>query len=147
MMTRAAIGWQTMLADLSLILFMVTAAAMADAPPKAAPRPAPPPPPPPAPAALADPARAQPLAVWREAPGGLGLGPWLAGQQIDSREQLTITLHYPRGAQARALGEAQRLMEEAAARVPAARLVLEPAGAAAPFEALASLAYDRAEGA
>jgi len=142
MMTRDAIGWQTMLADLSLILFMVTAAAMADPPPKAAPRravaaPAP------APMPLVDPARAQPLAVWREAPGGVALGAWLASQQIDSRQQLTLTLRYPPGGQAQALADAARLLREASLSGQSARLTMEPTPAG-PREVLAWLAYDRA---
>lgn len=143
-MTRAAIGWQTMLADLSLILFMVTAAAMADPAPKPAPIHALPPPPPPQPSALADPVRAQPLTVWRQVPGGPGLGAWLAQQQIDKREELTITLHYPPDAQTRALAEGGRLMREARGATLPARLVLEPEAAGTPFVVLASLAYDRA---
>jgi len=142
MTSRNAIGWQTMLADLSLILFMVTAAAMAE-PPKPA-KPAPPRPvvASPPPAVPADPARAQPVAVWREAPGGVGLGAWLAGQQIDSRQQLTITLHYPPGGQAQAMGDAARLLREAGRGGQSARVVMEPTGA---WEALAWLAYDRAD--
>jgi hypothetical protein len=142
---RAAVGWQTMLADLSLILFMVTAAAMAEpAAPVAKPAKPAPPPAPPALTALADPVRAQPLSVWREAPGSVGIGPWLASQQIDSRQQLTITVHYPPTGQTRALSDAARLTQEAGARGPTARIVMEPEAAGTPIEVLASLAYDRA---
>ena len=138
MISRNAIGWQTMLADLSLILFMVTAAAMADppkparsAPPVVAPKPAP----------LADPVQAQPVAVWREAPGGVALGPWLAGQQIDSRQHLTITLHYPAHGQAQALVDAGRLLREAADSGQSARVVMEQGTP----ETVAALAYDRSD--
>lgn len=134
-----------MLADLSLILFMVTASSLAE--PSAKPRPAPPPRPAASPLALADPARAQPLAVWREAPGGIGLGPWLAGQQIDSRQQLTITLHYPSDGQAGALADVARLTREAGPHGVRARVVMQPEPQGAPPEATASLAYDRADGA
>lgn len=143
MIARSAIGWQTMLADLSLILFMVTASAMADPPAKPKPAPLPRPTPPPSP--LVDPARALPLAVWREASGGVGIGPWLAGQQIDSRQQLTITLHYPPGGQARALADATRLTQEAGPHGADARIVMEPEPQGAPPEVTASLAYDRAD--
>lgn len=131
-----------MLADLSLILFMVTASAMADPPVKA--KPAPPPKPAPSPSPLVDPARALPLAVWREAPGGVGIGPWLASQQIDSRQQLTITLHYPPEGQGRALSDATRLTREAGTHGADARIVMEPEPQGAPPEVTASLAYDRA---
>ena len=69
MQVRTGVGWQYALADLSLILFMVVAAALARqqaAPPKPAP-------PPPAPAAA--PVLAEPVAVWRAGPGA----PRLAG--------------------------------------------------------------------
>lgn len=145
MIARQAIGWQTLLADLSLILFMVTAAAMAEPPPPAKPRPQPQPaaafsPP----HALSDPVRAQPLAVWREVPGGIGLGPWLATQQIDSRQQLTITLRYPAGGQAQALTDAARLMREAGPGQATPRLVMEPGASGTTVDVVASLAYDRA---
>lgn len=57
MIARAGSGWQTVLADLSLILFMTTAAAVSEAP--AEPRTA-------APVRL--PALGDPVAVWRAAP-------------------------------------------------------------------------------
>lgn len=153
MIARTAIGWQTMLADLSLILFMVTAAAMADPAPKSAPKPASkaasghvsPPPRALQPTALADPVRAQPLTVWRQVAGGQGLRAWLKQQQIDKREELTITLHYAPDAQARALAEGGRLMREAGGETLPARLVLQPEAAGTPLEVLASLAYDRAD--
>ena len=56
MIARASSGWQTMLADLSLILFMITAAKINEAPAK--PNLAPPPTPPP----LVLPALSQPVA-------------------------------------------------------------------------------------
>ena len=80
MMARAGSGWQYVLADLSLILFMVTAAALAstDDAPKA-------------PAFLApDDAdqplspQGQPLALYRAAPGAPPLGQWLRDQSADS---------------------------------------------------------------
>ena len=53
MIARAGSGWQTLLADLAIILFMVTAAALSqskDAAAIAAPQPSP---------------RSEPLAIWR----------------------------------------------------------------------------------
>ena len=63
MNTRVGSGWQYVMTDLSLILFMITAAALGSAPPDG------PPPPPPAalgPAAL--PALGEPVAVWQSPP-------------------------------------------------------------------------------
>jgi len=134
----AAMGWQTMLADLSLILFMVSAAAMADGPVKT--------PPPAAPKPVGALARSEPLAVWRDAPGAPALGVWLAGQQADARQQLTITLRYRPADQAAALERAAALAREAGKVAGHARIILEPverAGAGGGVEALATLAYDR----
>ncbi|WP_068090757.1 hypothetical protein [Novosphingobium rosa] len=148
MSIRGGIGWQTLLADLSLILFMVTAAAMAEpsvpaGKAQAAPPPPPPPPPSPKPGPdLVDPTRAQPLAIWREAPGGPGIDAWLASQQPDSRQRLTITLRYPPEGQSHAIVNIARLTQEAGAMGQKARIIMEPEAAGAPSEVLASLAYD-----
>ncbi|MBB3956527.1 hypothetical protein [Novosphingobium sediminicola] len=137
---RSPVGWQTMLADLSLILFMVTAAAMADVPDrKTAPRPAPPP----APPASAAPAISEPLAIWRPAPGGPPLARWLAEQQADSRQLLSITLRYPPAAQAEALRLAAQMAAAAGGKGARARIVIEPVASASGIEALAALAYDK----
>ncbi|WCT76886.1 hypothetical protein [Novosphingobium humi] len=136
---RSPVGWQTMLADLSLILFMVTAAAMADVPdrkpsaPSAAPlAPAP-----------ATPAISEPLAIWRPAPGGPTLGRWLAEQQADNRQLLSITLRYPPAAQAEALRLAAQMAAGAGGPGARARIVIEPVAAAPGVEAVAALAYDK----
>ncbi len=150
--TRTTIGWQTMLADLSLILFMVTAAAMADTPaaaPSAPPaaRPAPiSPAGPTARSGLADPAQAEPLAIWREAPGAPALSQWLFSQQPDARLLLTITLRYRPTDQAAALARGGALAQSAGAAGDKARIILEPAKDATGIEAVAALAYDRGPG-
>ncbi len=140
-MTRTALGWQTMLADLALILFMVTAAAMADAPdkpkaPAAAAKPAPKP-------QANDPARSQPLAVWRDGDGAPDLAAWLAQEQPDPRLQLTITLRYPPAAQGQALARGGELAKVASARGMAPRVILEPTPKAQELEAVAALAFDQ----
>jgi len=146
MSIRGGVGWQTLLADLSLILFMVTAAAMAEpsVPAGKAPaaHPAPPPPPPKPAPDLVDPIRAQPLAVWREAPGGPDIAAWLASQQPDNRQRLTITLRYPPDGQSHAIVNIARLTQESGAMGQHARIIMEPEPAGAPSEVLASLAYD-----
>jgi hypothetical protein len=143
------IGWQTLLADLSLILFMVTAAALSARSGsassgsassrrevKAAPA---------LPKMPCAPALGEPLALWR-AGGSQTLGHWLATEQPDGRQQLTITAHYRKGAEASALAAAQALISEAGAMGKAARVIIAPATDAAGGETMVSLAYDQTLG-
>ena len=143
-------GWQTILADLSLILFMMTAAALANAPDdpvlpiaqpssaqaqaKARPPVAAQPPPPPAASQ-----RAEPVGVWSDGPGAPPLAEWLAQQGRDPRLQATILVRHVRGASRAALAQAQALVEAAGPRGAAARIVIEegPIGSASVL-----LAYD-----
>ena len=131
---RAGVGWQYALADLSLILFMVCAAALARQKPPippahaAAVRPAAT-----APVAIvaAAPAMAEPVALWRAAPGGPTLGQWLAAQALDPRLRLTIVARYADGRARDAFIRADAVREGAgtvipAARVPATRILVEP---------------------
>lgn len=127
MSARASVGWQTSLADLSLILFMITAAAVsrqqAGAPAahahavrnREAARAAPSP-------------QAEPLAVYLDAPGAPPLADWLAQQTLDPRQQVTITARYgtERGGQERAIAAAARLVREAGKAGREARVVIEP---------------------
>ncbi|HKT85727.1 MAG TPA: hypothetical protein VJQ77_06560 [Novosphingobium sp.] len=123
---RASVGWQTALADLSLILFMITAAAVSRQPARAgthqegggnaA-------------AASATPSpQAEPLAVYVDAPGAPPLPEWLAQQTLDPRQQVTITARYgaESGAQERAIAAAARLLYKAGRAGRAARVVVEP---------------------
>ena len=129
MKARAGTGWQYVMTDLSMILFMITAAAVNDAP--ADPHPPAPSAPPPVPVPLAAPALGEPIAVWRGVAGGPTLGQWLTSQPSDPRQRLTIV------GSAAAPGEALHL---AAAAGRSARILLEPGSAGAPF---ATLTYDR----
>ena len=113
---RAAHGWQTSLADLSLILFMATAAAVSQQPEKPTSRAA----------AVAPSPQAEPLSVYVAAPDAPPLAQWLRDQAVDPRQQLTITARYAPGAQARALAEAADLAARAGALGRAARVVVEP---------------------
>lgn len=129
MMARAGSGWQYILADLSLILFMVTAAALAsgeDAPAK--------------PAVAGQPLSPQgePLALYRAAPGAPPLAQWLSDQSADPRQQLTIVSQYAPGRQAAALGEAAALARQAGEAGVGARIVVEPGQGGV----TAALAYD-----
>lgn len=133
MSARQSAGWQTALADLSLILFMATAAAVSKQPPKptkALNRPV----------AAAPSPQGEPLAIYVAAPGAPPLADWIAGQAPDNRQQLTITARYGPGAQAEALAAATRIAREAGPSGAGARIVIEP-GAGPPR---AVLAFDAA---
>ena len=120
MIARVGSSWQTVLADLSLILFMVTASAVSQAhdDPSTAP---------------GGFAMAEAVAVWRPSPAGPTLAQWLTAQQSDPRMRLTLFVHAAAGGEASAL----RLSNGAA---PNARVVIdrEPGP---PLEAI--LAFDR----
>ncbi len=79
MIARAGSGWQTVLADLSLILFMVTASAASQEPVDA-----------PLPPKVTLPALGDPVALWRAGAGVPALKDWLASAAPDPRLRLTI---------------------------------------------------------
>jgi hypothetical protein len=132
-----AMPWQTILADLALILFLMTAASLAQAPngpmapfgPGAASAHTPP---------AASP-RAAPVGVWRDGPGMPGLAQWLGQQGRDPRLRPTILVRHMAGHERAALARAEALVAAAGARGTGARIVIEPGGADA---ASVVLAYD-----
>ncbi len=126
MKTRAGSGWQTLLADLSIILFMVTAGALSQAGEGTRK------------AALEPSVRSAPLAVFRAGAGAPPLGEWLAAQSADSRQQLSIVAQFTPGEQIAALEQAGALLRAAGAAGVRARLVVEPG----PGGVTAALAYD-----
>ncbi len=128
-LSNARAGWQTTLADLALILFMVTAAAMAERPE----------PDDPAEAGSPVPAHGEPLAIYRAAPGAPPLRDWLAQQPHDARQSLTIIAHYVAGGNAEAAAAAVALAREAGADGYSARIVVEPGQAS---ELIAVLDFD-----
>ena len=141
---RGAISWQTMLADLALILFMVTAAAMGQ--PAKPPAHHAPPATPAKPMASPYSARGEVLALWRAGPEAPSLAAWLLAQAADQRQQLTISAAYQPGHFAEAASKAAGLAAQAGAMGRTARLVIEPAqvsDAAAQVDISASLAFDR----
>jgi len=119
---RMGHSWQVMLADLSLILFIVTAAALGDEGASATRQAAPP-------ALPTLPAQSEPVAVFRPAPGAGDFAQWLKDRGRDHREQLTIVVHYPPGQRASVANEASRMAETADAAGIAARMVIEPGSA------------------
>jgi len=114
MIARMGSGWQTVLADLSMILFMVTATALADAPAAAPP-----------PVRL--PAEGEPVAVWRATPDGPGLSAWLAAQPVDPRQRLTLVA---------APGDGPAALAAAARLARPARVLIEPGLSGPPYAAL-----------
>ena len=135
MISRVSFGWQTTMADLAMILFMVTAAGIhaqqqqEQQVQQAA-----------APSSLS--ALGEPLAVYRAHQGAPPLGEWLAEQAPDRRQYLTIVARYRPGTAESAAREAVALAEQAGAAGVSARIVLEPGEGA---EVLATLAFDRPE--
>ena len=123
---RAGSGWQTVLADLSLILFMVTAAALSQAGADSG-----------APVSPVS-QRSEPVAWYTPQPGAPAIGDWLASQSADERQQLTIVAQYWEGDQAEALREAGELAVAAGRAGVKARIVAEPG----PGGVFASLAFD-----
>lgn len=121
-------GWRTVLTDLSLILFMVTASVLPEQP--GAKGAEPPPAKPVAPAAE----RSQPVAVWRPGKGGPSLRAWLAG--ADARALVSLRVTY-RSDRKGAVAGAFALSQEAGNRP--IRVLVEPG---AIDSAEATLAYD-----
>jgi hypothetical protein len=114
---RAGSGWQYAFTDMALILFMVSAAALAKAP--SAKKPAPP-------SILAAPALADPVSLWRSAPGAPPLSEWLSAQGRDPRQRLTILAHYAGADAAPASARAAALLRETGGAAGPVRLVVEP---------------------
>lgn len=112
MIARGAPAWQILLADLALILFIVTASALALGA-----------------TAAADTAQeAEPHAVMRASPDPSGeaeLRRWLAAYRADPREYLTLRVEYPPGRFAAAQVQAARLSALAAELGHTPRLILE----------------------
>ena len=118
-------SWQTIIADLALILFMVTAAAMGSKKPETSDNPLP--------------ARGEALAIYRPQQGAPPLGDWLAEQAADERQQLTIIGRHTEGAAEAAADDALALALDAAEHGVRARVLLEPAEKS---DLLAVLAFD-----
>jgi hypothetical protein len=121
MTVRVGTGWQTTIADLSMILFMLTASAVTHQKPQAKAAAALPTTSA-TPAAIQPAARSDPTAIWIAGAGAPPLGQWLAQQPRDSRQQVTVTATYAPGAMDEALAQAQALARQAGD----ARVVVEP---------------------
>jgi hypothetical protein len=130
MIVRTGTGWQTLMADLSIILFMVTAAALSQAGPGKAQA---------GKAELAPSQRGEPIAIYRAGNGAPPLAQWLDTQARDERQMLTVVSTYRPGKQAAALARATAFAQDAFARGVPTRVVVEPGSG----DATATLAYDR----
>jgi hypothetical protein len=131
MIVRAGTGWQTLMADLSIILFMVTAAALSQAGHGTTQD---------GQTALAPSQRGEPSAVYRSGNGAPPLAQWLDTQPRDERQMLTIVSTYRPGKQADAFARATAFAQDAFARGVQTRIVVEPGRG----DATATLAYDLA---
>lgn len=120
-------SWLMTLADLTIILFMVTAADLSRADARVAETAK----------SVAAIATAEPVAIFR--PGNGSLAAWLAGQPADPRQQLTILVRHARGNQAPAMGKGMAMLEQAQQAGRDARLIVEEGEHS---EAAAFLAYD-----
>ena len=127
MSIRGLTGWQTSLADLSLILFAVVAASYRGDPGEVE--------------QALDVALGQPMAVFR--PGGdADLTRWLAAQNMDEGALATVIVRHRPGSAARAASEAAHLADEIERAGHHARLVVETS--ASP-EILVTIAHDRTD--
>lgn len=132
MMVRAGTGWQYALADLSLILFLVTASAFAQA--SSAPKAQAYAPPPPIAAAIAS----EPVAVWSAGEGAPPLAQWLAGVGADPRLEVQVVVRYADGGREAAMAQAMQIAAAGGTRAKAARILVEPGNRSG---ASVSLAY------
>lgn len=121
MILRLGTGWQTITADLALILFLLTAQASRDTP--AAPEQAEP-----SAATIVD-TNSAGLAIYRPGPG-TDLGQWLEATLTDDRQGATVFIRYPTEGREAAIRGGSDLLEEIEARGATARLVLEPGASA-----------------
>lgn len=117
-------GWQYALADLSLILFMVCALALTQAPKKegngavaagTAAR-----------STMHDVVLGEAAAVWRAERGMPDLAEWIAGETIDPRQRLTIVAHYRFGSAADAFARSNEALRRIKSLPPWTRIVVEP---------------------
>lgn len=122
MIVRAGTGWQYAIADLSLILFLVTASTLAHAGGGRAVAPPLPQRPSPVTAAL----DSEPVAVWSPGSDAPPLAAWLAQVGNDPRLEVRIVVRYVGGAREAAVAQAVQLAGEGGARAAKARILVEP---------------------
>lgn len=124
---RQSQSWLMTLADLTIILFIITAADLSRADARVTETAQ----------SVAAIATAEPVAIFR--PGHGSLAAWLAGQPADPRQQLTIIVRHAKGDQAASMGKGMALLEQAQQAGRYARMVVEEGEHS---EIAAYLAYD-----
>lgn len=127
MILRSAHGWQLILADLSLILFLVTLTALVSSSGDGAGK------------AASGPYVAPAQALFRKVEGGPDLGEWLSEQAEDPRAALTIIAHYAEADKDAIWQEAQNWAGSAQDAGVSVRVVITRAETSTIY---ASLAYD-----
>ena len=116
MILRSASSWQTITADLALILFLVTAQGVGKEP---------------IPSRQSEdraeqvPVHAAELGVYRPATGE-PVGEWLAATVTDERQVATVYIDYAPGNRGPAFAEGVRILEEAESTGVQARLIAKP---------------------
>ncbi|UAB78719.1 hypothetical protein INR77_03055 [Erythrobacter sp. SCSIO 43205] len=133
MIVRSAHGWQLILADLSLILFLVTLSALVSSSMGGADE---------AQGSASGPYVAPAQALYRKVEGGPDLDEWLSEQVDDPRAALTIIAHHSSGERDAVWEKALTWAELAQQEKVPVRVVINEADNS---EIYASLAYDAPE--
>ncbi len=128
---RSATSWHLILADLALIVFLVTAAALENDDDAAST----------VRADIAPPIEAS-QALYRAGPGLVPLAQWLDQQPRDPRAALTIMAQHVPGDENRIWTEARAMEQVATAQGVRVRVIIRPA---AQSDLYASLAFDQPE--
>lgn len=136
---RSFAGWQLLLADLALILFLVTLSALPESEAPSGRNPADSAATKPGARARAAAEIAASQALFRPVAGGPSLSEWLASQPRDPRATLTVFVRHLPGEEAVAWDAAQTLAQDAARSGVAVRTIIT---ASAQEDVYASLAYD-----
>ena len=127
-------SWLVPLADLSFILFVITAAALSASPATEPVEEAPSPP-----SATGGIAQGVASSIFVDAPGAPPIDQWLAQYHAGSGEQLTVEGHFVPADRARVAARAEELAQAAIAAGFAPRVILQPASQS---QVQALFAYD-----
>ena len=122
-------GWLTTLADLSIILFMITATDLSHAEIGRDRQPE----------TMEAVVTAEPVAIYRSEPGVIAFGEWLAGQPADDRQRLTVLVRHTGANEQRLIAEGQTLAAAAEQAGKSPRMIVERQQQA---DVVAMLTYD-----